>query len=73
MSCGGRKKHWKCGKPKTVNLHKVGSMVRDFGDPCLAQSPIKVVLAVRITFFITFLGIFYQVLLIMECQSKDEM
>ncbi|GAV73533.1 RabGAP-TBC domain-containing protein [Cephalotus follicularis] len=48
MYCGGeeKEKQWNCGKPGTVNLQRVGSMVRDIGEPCLSQSPIKVVIAV---------------------------
>ncbi|EEF28308.1 conserved hypothetical protein [Ricinus communis] len=43
MSCGGgEEKQWSCGKPGAVNLQRVGSIVRDIGEPCLAQSPIKV-------------------------------
>lgn len=37
-------KQWGCGKPG-ANLHRMGSMVCEMGDPCLHQSPIKVVLA----------------------------
>ncbi|CAH2050762.1 unnamed protein product, partial [Thlaspi arvense] len=40
-------KQWICGKGGTVNLHRVSSIVRDIGEPCLHQSPIKVVIAVR--------------------------
>ncbi|KAK6255442.1 hypothetical protein SCA6_016747 [Theobroma cacao] len=54
MSCGGKEKQWSCGKAAAaaaaaagaVNIQRVGSIVRDIGDPCLSQSPIKVVLAV---------------------------
>ncbi|XP_021896857.1 small G protein signaling modulator 1-like isoform X1 [Carica papaya] len=42
MSCGGEGKQWTCGKPGAVNLQKVSSIVRDIGEPCLSQSPIKV-------------------------------
>ncbi|XP_076931638.1 rab GTPase-activating protein 22-like isoform X2 [Bidens hawaiensis] len=42
MSFDGDHKHWTCGKSGTVNLQRVGSMVRDIGDPCLHQSPIKI-------------------------------
>ncbi|KAL2920900.1 TBC1 domain family member 15 [Bienertia sinuspersici] len=35
-----------CGKAGS-NLHKMGSMVCDIGDPCLRQSPIKVVVSVN--------------------------
>ncbi|KAF5816372.1 putative Rab-GTPase-TBC domain-containing protein [Helianthus annuus] len=43
MSFDGDHKQWTCGKSGTVNLQRVGSMVRDIGEPCLHQSPIKVV------------------------------
>nr|XP_043628391.1 small G protein signaling modulator 1-like isoform X4 [Erigeron canadensis] len=42
MSFDGDHKQWICGKGGTVNLHRVGSMVRDIGEPCLHQSPIKI-------------------------------
>ncbi|CAL2229346.1 unnamed protein product [Prunus armeniaca] len=44
MPCGGGEdKQWGCGKcGAAVNLQRVGSIVRDIGDPCLSQSPIKV-------------------------------
>ncbi|KAJ6366566.1 hypothetical protein OIU77_003034 [Salix suchowensis] len=46
MSGGEREKQWKCGKAiSVVNLQRVGTMVRDIGEPCLSQSPIKVVIA----------------------------
>ncbi|KAJ8445254.1 hypothetical protein Cgig2_024460 [Carnegiea gigantea] len=35
-------RQWGCGKPPSVNLKRVSSMVCDIGDPCLHQSPIKV-------------------------------
>lgn len=48
MSCGGEEgRQWSCGKAGAVNLHKVSSIVRDIGEPCLSQSPIKVVVAVN--------------------------
>ncbi|KAF1859496.1 hypothetical protein Lal_00010080 [Lupinus albus] len=48
MSCGvEEEKQWSCGKTATVNLQKVSSIVRDIGDPCLSQSPIKVVITVN--------------------------
>ncbi|XP_057531212.1 uncharacterized protein LOC130809413 [Amaranthus tricolor] len=34
-------KQWGCGKPG-ANLHRMGSIVCEMGDPCLHQSPIKV-------------------------------
>lgn len=46
MSVDSLDKQWGCGKPGS-NLHKMGSMVCDISDPCLRQSPIKVVVAVR--------------------------
>nr|XP_043628389.1 small G protein signaling modulator 1-like isoform X2 [Erigeron canadensis] len=47
MSFDGDHKQWICGKGGTVNLHRVGSMVRDIGEPCLHQSPIKVVATIN--------------------------
>ncbi|CAA3026623.1 Hypothetical predicted protein [Olea europaea subsp. europaea] len=41
MSFDGKEKQWKCGKGGAVNFHKVSSIVRDIGEPCLHQSPIK--------------------------------
>ncbi|KAK6930509.1 Rab-GTPase-TBC domain [Dillenia turbinata] len=35
-------KQWSCGKGSTRNLQRVSSIVRDIGEPCLHQSPIKV-------------------------------
>ncbi|KAF5728792.1 small G protein signaling modulator 1 [Tripterygium wilfordii] len=48
MSCGGggEEKLWTCGKAGVANLQRVGSIVRDIGDLCLSQTPIKVVIAV---------------------------
>ncbi|KAK1430487.1 hypothetical protein QVD17_13257 [Tagetes erecta] len=43
MSFDGDQKLWTCGKSGTVNLHRVGSIVRDIGEPCLHQSPIKAI------------------------------
>lgn len=48
MSFDGDEKQWKCGKGGAVNFQKVSSIVRDIGEPCLHQSPIKVVIAVRL-------------------------
>ncbi|CAN0858000.1 Rab GTPase-activating protein 22 [Linum grandiflorum] len=42
MSCNREEKQWSCGKPRAVNLQRVTSMVREIGEPCLSQSPIKV-------------------------------
>lgn len=42
-------KQWICGKVGTVNLHRVSSMVRDIGEPCLHQPHIKVVTTVKNT------------------------
>ncbi|KAF8014098.1 hypothetical protein BT93_H0058 [Corymbia citriodora subsp. variegata] len=42
MSCGGEEKPWRCGKASAVNLQRMSSIVRDIGDPCLSQSPMKV-------------------------------
>ncbi|KAK9059141.1 hypothetical protein SSX86_021760 [Deinandra increscens subsp. villosa] len=43
MPFDGDHKQWTCGKSGTVNLQRVGSIVRDIGEPCLHQSPIKVI------------------------------
>ncbi|XP_047338291.1 small G protein signaling modulator 2-like isoform X1 [Impatiens glandulifera] len=40
------KKQWVCGNCSTVYLHRVSSIVWDIGEPCLHQSPIKVVRAI---------------------------
>ncbi|XP_062107901.1 uncharacterized protein LOC133818832 isoform X1 [Humulus lupulus] len=57
MSCGGGggggrgggdedEDRWTCGKGGVaVNLQRVSSIVRDIGEPCLSQSPIKVSVA----------------------------
>ncbi|XP_022857988.1 small G protein signaling modulator 1-like isoform X2 [Olea europaea var. sylvestris] len=45
MSFDGKEKQWKCGKGGAMNFHKVSSIVCDIGEPCLHQSPIKVVIA----------------------------
>ncbi|CAH9101435.1 unnamed protein product [Cuscuta europaea] len=42
MSFNWGEKQWKCGKGGSVNLHRMSSIVRDIGEPCLHQSPIKV-------------------------------
>ncbi|KAI3503948.1 hypothetical protein L1887_32463 [Cichorium endivia] len=47
MSFDGDHKQWICGKSGTVNLQRVGSIVRDIGEPCLHQSPIKVVVTIN--------------------------
>ncbi|KAH6833423.1 Ypt/Rab-GAP domain of gyp1p superfamily protein [Perilla frutescens var. hirtella] len=47
MSFDAGEKQWKCVAP--VSFQRVGSIVRDIGEPCLYQSPLKVVLAVRIS------------------------
>lgn len=41
MYCGGLEKQWSCGKVGTMNLQRVGSIVREIGDPCLYQSSIQ--------------------------------
>ncbi|KAL3835083.1 hypothetical protein ACJIZ3_009819 [Penstemon smallii] len=46
MSFDEDEKQWKCVKGGAVNLQKVSSIVRDIGEPCLHQSPIKVVIAI---------------------------
>lgn len=40
---GGGQEQWDCGKSGTLNFQRVGSIVRDIGDPCLSHSHIKVV------------------------------
>lgn len=60
MSCGGRGgggsgrvdgDRWSCGKTGgvAVNLLRVSSIVRDIGEPCLSQSPIKVSVVVSVS------------------------
>ncbi|XP_028126784.1 small G protein signaling modulator 1-like isoform X1 [Camellia sinensis] len=46
MSFDEDNKQWICGKAGTVSLHRVSCIVRDIGEPCLHQSPIKVVIAI---------------------------
>ncbi|KAL6532113.1 hypothetical protein OROGR_014083 [Orobanche gracilis] len=41
MSFDADVKQWKCVKGGPVNFQKVSSIVRDIGEPCLHQSPIK--------------------------------
>ncbi|GLT34908.1 hypothetical protein SLA2020_093960 [Shorea laevis] len=41
MNCGGGEKQWSCGKAGTLNLQRVGSIVREIGEPCLHQSSIQ--------------------------------
>ena len=47
MSFDEDNRQWICGKVRTVNLHRVSSIVRDIGEPCLHQPHIKVIIAVR--------------------------
>ncbi|KAL7608850.1 hypothetical protein Lser_V15G13643 [Lactuca serriola] len=47
MSFDGDHKQWICGKSGTVNLQRVGSIVQHIGEPCLHQSPIKVVVTIN--------------------------
>ncbi|KAJ9701616.1 hypothetical protein PVL29_006825 [Vitis rotundifolia] len=42
MSYEKEDKQWSCGKASSMNLQKVSAIVRDIGEPCLHQSPIKV-------------------------------
>ncbi|CAA0833280.1 Ypt/Rab-GAP domain of gyp1p superfamily protein [Striga hermonthica] len=42
MSFDAEEKQWKCVKGGTVNFQRVSSIVRDIGEPCLYQSPIKI-------------------------------
>ncbi|KAL6528079.1 hypothetical protein OROHE_015029 [Orobanche hederae] len=41
MSFDANGKQWKCVKGGPVNFQRVSSIVRDIGEPCLHQSPIK--------------------------------
>lgn len=48
MSCRDKENQWSFGKAAAaaagaVNIQKVGSVVRDIGDPCVSHSSIKVV------------------------------
>ena len=47
MSFDGGERQWKCVAP--VSFQRVSSIVRDIGEPCLYQSPLKVVSTVRIS------------------------
>ena len=61
MSFGGEEdRRWSCGKSGAVNLQKVSSIV----EPCLSQSPIKVVITVRIssTYFWTIIHFLFLIL-----------
>lgn len=58
MYCDGEDKQWSCGKAGTVNLQKVSSIMRDIGDPCLSQSPVKVVITVRLQHYWVFINSF---------------
>lgn len=42
MSVDGEDTRWMCGSSGVVNLHRVSSMVREIGEPCLYHSPAKV-------------------------------
>ncbi|PIN13107.1 Ypt/Rab-specific GTPase-activating protein GYP7 [Handroanthus impetiginosus] len=46
MSFDGDEKQWKCVKGGAMNFQRVSSIVRDIGEPCLHQSPIKVAIAI---------------------------
>ncbi|GAA0155901.1 GTPase-activating protein [Lithospermum erythrorhizon] len=46
MTFNREEKHWKCGKGGGLTLQRVSTIVRDIGDPCFHQSPIKVVIAI---------------------------
>ncbi|XP_057471768.1 LOW QUALITY PROTEIN: uncharacterized protein LOC130760459 [Actinidia eriantha] len=46
MSFDEDNRQWICGKVRTVNLQRVGSIVRDIGEPCLHQPHIKVIIAI---------------------------
>ncbi|CAL5391415.1 unnamed protein product [Camellia sinensis] len=54
MSFDEDNKQWICGKAGTVSLHRVSCIVRDIGEPCLHQSPIKVVIALTLEIQETF-------------------
>ncbi|CAD5179707.1 unnamed protein product, partial [Musa acuminata subsp. malaccensis] len=41
MSVDGEDTRWMCGSSGVVNLHRVSSMVREIGEPCLYHSPAK--------------------------------
>ena len=61
MSSGEREeKQCKCGKAiSVVNLQRVGTMVKDMREPCLSQSPIKVVITVRLLLSLIYSVTFY--------------
>lgn len=42
MSVDGEDTRWMCGTSGMVNLHRVSSIVREIGEPCLYHSPAKV-------------------------------
>ncbi|KAK1418963.1 hypothetical protein QVD17_28117 [Tagetes erecta] len=42
MPFDGDHKQWMCGRNGAVGLQRVSSIVRDIGEPCLHQSPIKI-------------------------------
>ncbi|XP_074578249.1 rab GTPase-activating protein 22-like isoform X1 [Curcuma longa] len=41
MSVDGEDTRWMCGTSGMVNLHRVSSIVREIGEPCLYHSPAK--------------------------------
>ncbi|WOL14319.1 small G protein signaling modulator 1-like isoform X1 [Canna indica] len=41
MSVDGEDTRWMCGRASMVNLHRVGSIVKEIGEPCLYPSPAK--------------------------------
>ncbi|KAK8332821.1 hypothetical protein V6Z12_A10G163600 [Gossypium hirsutum] len=52
MSCRDKENQWSFGKAAAaaagaVNIQKVGSVVRDIGDPCVSHSSIKVVFSCK--------------------------
>nr|GEU69960.1 hypothetical protein [Tanacetum cinerariifolium] len=47
MSFDGDGKQWMYGKTSTVNLHRISSILRNIGELCVHQSPIKVVATIN--------------------------
>lgn len=48
MSVDRDAQQWNCVKGGVVNFQKVSAIVRDMGEPCLQQTPIKVAITVRL-------------------------
>lgn len=49
MSFDRDAQQWNCVKGGVVNFQKVSAIVRDMGEPCLQQTPIKVAINVRLS------------------------